>query len=152
MCDSTRLRTADFATPVTASRTLARAAALLASLIASLAHAGTTWIVNNTGEPQFAAAANCAPANPNTCTLRDAFAAAASDDTIHFALADNATIGLGSSLSPPVDMTIDGTGVANLTIDGQYAFRPFVLSGVTVTLAWEPNCRSELLGSIPRSF
>ena len=137
MSDSTGVRIARAGMLAVAPTMAACAIALLACLMASTAHAGSTWVVNNTGDPGSGTAANCALANANSCTLRDAITAAASGDTIHFGLADNATIVLisATTLAPTVDLTIDGTGVANLTIDGNHAVRPFTLAGITVTLA-----------------
>ena len=74
-----------------------------------------------------------------TCTLRDAILAAngsAGTDTIHFDLAANTTITLGSQLPVITDtLIIDGSTAVSLTVSGDNKYRVFEIgSGTTVTM------------------
>jgi len=69
-------------------------------------------------------------------SLRDAIAQAASGDEIRFSLANGSTITLTSgeiSIPEAKDLTIDGTGVTNLTISGNNASRIFNLRSNSVS-------------------
>jgi predicted outer membrane repeat protein len=105
-------------------------------LIAPLAHAAT-WTANNTSDPASGTAANCAPGNANTCTLRDAIAAAVDGDTIGFSVGSNQTITLTSNASLVLShsVTIDGSGSPGLVIDGNNQVTVFVSSGFLVMVA-----------------
>ncbi len=96
----------------------------------------STWVVNSTGDPASGVISNCYYGG--TCTLRDAVAAAASNDTIAFNVGSNATIKLVSNttLTLANNVTIDGSGSAGLTIDGNNSVTVFTVNtGVTATFS-----------------
>lgn len=102
---------------------------VLLGLIGNTAQAFTTWTVSSNADPASGTAANCAPGNANTCTLRDAIAAAAGGDTIVFA--GDMAITLGSTLQIYVTVTIDATN-QTVAVDGNHAVGIFqVLGGTT---------------------
>lgn len=85
-----------------------------------------TWQVNIPDDPASGVgnAAQCTPGNPQTCTLRDALAAAQHGDTVTFDGAQFSTpktIALHKSLVIARAITVQGPGAALLTIDGQNA-------------------------------
>jgi hypothetical protein len=106
--------------------------------VAPPALAANVWTVNSTSDPVSGAAANCAPANVGTCTLRDALAAAATNgDTIHFSVGDSQTITLTSSTTLTIahNTMIDASGSAGLTVDGNHAVTVFTIpAGVTASI------------------
>lgn len=91
---------------------------LLGALPATPARAATTFTVNSTTDPATGAAANCAPANAGTCTLRDAVAAAnaAVGATITFSSSTNPNFILNSPLTLSASMTIQGNGAASTIV------------------------------------
>jgi len=96
-------------------------------------HASSAWVVNTGVDPLSGTAANCAIGNANTCSLRDAIAAAADGDTIAFGL--GMTITLGGTLTLASNVAIDAGGFA-VTIDGNHAGSVLhVAAGATVQLA-----------------
>jgi len=73
------------------------------------------WLVTSTNDPASGTPSNCpGPA----CRLRDALAAAANGDLIHFAVGQDQTITLGSTLTVDTSLIIDGAGSPGLTISG----------------------------------
>lgn len=103
--------------------------------VASWAQAANVT-VNNISDSGSGSAANCAPANADTCTLRDALAAAASGDTVVFGVGSSQTITLVSVLTLSQDVTIDGADSPGLIVSGNDSTRVFyVNSGVTAVLA-----------------
>lgn len=91
------------------------------SAFAAIASAGTIT-VNDAGD---AGPGDCA----STCTLRDAIASAATDDTINFALATPATITLnGQELLIYKSLNIAGPGPGQLTISGNNQSRVFEIA------------------------
>jgi len=93
----------------------AMAASIMLAFVGASAHAASVWTVNNAIDPVGGNAANCAAANPNTCTLRDAIAAAADGDRIDFA--QDLSITLTGTLVLATDVTIDAGGFA-IALDG----------------------------------
>jgi len=109
---------------------------VLLFLLAGAAHA-TELTVNNTTDPASGTASNCAPANANTCSLRDAVAAAGDGDLIGFAVGNNQTITLTSNapLAVGLNVTIDGGNSPGLTVDGNNATTVFSITGGTVSIS-----------------
>jgi hypothetical protein len=104
----------------------------LLALAFTPAHAGSAWIVDTDTDPASGTAANCAIGSANTCSLRDAIAAAADGDTIGFDR--DMTITLGGTLTLGNDVTIDAGSFA-VTIDGNQTGSVFhVNANATVTL------------------
>ena len=104
----------------------------LLALAFTPAHAGSAWIVDTDTDPASGTAANCAIGSANTCSLRDAIAAAADGDTIGFDR--DMTITLGGTLTLADDVTIDA-GTFAVTIDGNQTGSVFhVNANATVTL------------------
>lgn len=96
-------------------------------------HAGSLWLVDDATDPPNGIAANCAAGHANTCTLRDAIAAAGDGDRIAFA--HDMTILLAGTLELDADLTIDADAFA-VTVDGGRAGSVFhVGADATVRLA-----------------
>jgi CSLREA domain-containing protein len=103
-----------------------------------------TYTVNNTSDPSSGTASNCTAGNSNTCTLRDAIAAANSGSGGASILFDSslngATITLsGSQLeisTTAQSVTITGLGAGLLTISGDGYSRCFWIgSGATANIS-----------------
>jgi CSLREA domain-containing protein len=109
--------------------------ALVLLLLAAPAAWATSWTVNSAADPAIGSASNCAAGNPNTCTLRDAIAAAGNSDTITFA-SSAMLITLTSTnllMLSQTMLTIDGGGV--VVVDGNLTTQVFeVASGANITL------------------
>lgn len=99
-------------------------------LFATPAAWATSWSVNSSADPATGSANNCTAGNPNTCTLRDAIAAAGNSDIITFG--SSATLITLTSNHPLVlnqaPLTIDGGGGA--VVDGNLATRVFEVASV----------------------
>src|SRR5579859_2136480 len=97
--------------------------------------AATTWTVNSTADD---ASSDCATTALN-CELRDALSQAQNGDIIQFSLTYPATIKPGSAgtLVVSTNVTINGPGASNLTIDGSGNGQKAILSvnsGVTTSI------------------
>ncbi|MBS0569527.1 MAG: hypothetical protein JSS28_02875, partial [Proteobacteria bacterium] len=108
---------------------------MLLIVLVPFAHA-TTYTVNNNGDPGIGTSSNCMVGNTNTCTLRDAIAAAVGgNDTIVFS--GDMTIVLVSNT--PLDIsfrnvTIDAMD-RSVAIDGNHAVTVLTIgSSVTVQI------------------
>jgi len=110
--------------------------ALFPLAVTSLAHAAT-YVVNTNSDPAGGAASNCSVGNINTCTLRDAIAAAIGGDAVSFA---PSVTNIQLTSGNPFDLadtsgsvvTIDGGGA--VTLDGNHTTRVFDAGGNTKTL------------------
>jgi len=83
-----------------------------------------TWQVNRVDDPASGSAARCAPGNAQTCSLRDAIAAAQQGDTVAFegaVFAAPQVLAVGRPLVIARSITLRGPGASLLTIDGQNA-------------------------------
>ena len=100
---------------------VARASAVTIAAPPVLASISVTSTADGAATP-----ANCPGAG---CRLRDAIAAAASGDTITFAV--TGTITLASELAIDKNLTIQGPGANLLTISGNNAVRVFDIGNVT---------------------
>ncbi|ODS63549.1 MAG: hypothetical protein ABS37_11800 [Acidovorax sp. SCN 65-108] len=83
-----------------------------------------TWQVNRVDDPASGSAARCAPGNAQTCSLRDAIAAAQHGDTVAFdgaVFAAPQVLAVGRPLVIARAITLRGPGASLLTLDGQNA-------------------------------
>ncbi len=104
--------------------------------LTNLGTANTTYVVDNNGNGT-GIPANCPPGggNTNTCTLRDALAAADSGtDTITFKGGLTSPVEITSTLNVTVSVTVTGPGAAALAIDGGGGGTLFSVSSSAVTL------------------
>lgn len=93
-----------------------------------------TYTVNSSMDALGGTPSNCAAGNINTCTLRDAIAAATSgSDTIVFN-ASTTILLTGGTLPLNVDVTIDGVG-HDVVVDANHSCSVFTVGGGTTTLA-----------------
>jgi hypothetical protein len=91
-------------------------------------HAATTWVVDTLSDVLHV---NC---NPGMCSLRDAIAFAANNDTITFSVTGIIRLNHGT-LTLNKDLTISGPGAGNLSIDGLGYYQAFNIPvGKTVIL------------------
>ncbi len=98
----------------------------MASLMLSAAPLAwaATWQVNRVDDPASGSAARCAPGNAQTCSLRDAIAAAQHGDTVAFdgaVFAAPQVLAVGRPLVIARAITLRGPGASLLTRDGQNA-------------------------------
>lgn len=107
-----------------------------------------TYTVNSTADPATGNVLACAPANPGTCTLRDAVAAASSavttdptiDATITFATLPSITLVTPLVINSPVTIAGKGTAVTAISASSRSndvfdvtAGGPVTFTGVTIT-------------------
>lgn len=127
------------ATPPVGGRHISTGAFAPLARQAAPAHGGAVAALRATyGEPRAAVAGqipvaravdNCADSGPGS--LRDAVDNASSGDTIDLTSLSCSTISLttGAIVASVDDLTIDGPGAANLTIDANYSSRVLALTG-----------------------
>ena len=119
-----------------------------------------TWQVNRVDDPASGSAARCAPGNAQTCSLRDAIAAAQLGDTVEFdgaVFAAPQVLAVGRPLVIARAITLRGPGASLLTLDGQNAVHLLEVNagtasaGVPVPLpsSWRNCCSPSRCPAIP---
>ena len=107
-----------------------------------------TWQVNRVDDPASGSAARCAPGNAQTCSLRDAIAAAQHGDTVAFdgaVFAAPQVLAVGRPLVIARAITLRGPGASLLTHDGQNALHLLEVNAGTASAGVPVPSRSSWL-------